>query len=214
MQVVQVLGLALLGYLVGSIPSGWLVVRLLRGRDLRVEGSGNIGTANVYRSAGALPAILTFLGDILKGAIPVLLGYLAGYPLGSLELALIGLTPVIGHTWPVFLRFRGGKGVATSGGVMLLLATPVVLVAVAVWAVIAKGTRYASLASLVSVAVGMVCLIALRFWYPFVSPSPVQWPTVALGAILVALVYLRHIKNIGRLLRGREIQLRRAPSNR
>jgi glycerol-3-phosphate acyltransferase PlsY len=108
MQVLQLLGLALLGYLIGSIPSGWLVVRLLRGRDLRVEGSGNIGTANVYRSAGALPAILTFLGDILKGAIPVLLGYLAGYLLGSFELALIGLMPVIGHTWPVFLKFRGG----------------------------------------------------------------------------------------------------------
>lgn len=206
--------LALLGYLVGSIPSGWLVVRFIAKRDLRREGSGNIGTANVYRSAGIMPALLCLLGDALKGTVPVVLGLLAGYRLGTWELALIGLAPVVGHTWPIFLRFRGGKGVATSAGVMLVLATPVVLVAVAVWAVLVKGTRYASLASLASVAVGMVCLVGLRFWYPFIDPSPVRWSTVFLGGVLLALVYLRHLPNIDRLLRGREIPLTRAPSNR
>ncbi len=210
----RLVGLTLLGYLIGSIPSGWLVVRLLAGRDLRREGSGNIGTANVYRTSGTVPAALCLLADVLKGTLPVLLGLVAGYRLGTWELALIGLAPVVGHTWPVFFRFRGGKGVATTAGVMLVLATPVVLVAIAVWSLIAKGTRYASVASLASVSVGMVCLVVLRFWYPLVEPSPVQWPTVVLGAGLLALVYFRHLGNIGRLLQGREIPLTRAPSNR
>jgi len=209
-----VAALALTGYLVGSVPSGWLVVRLLRGRDLRREGSGNIGTANVYRSAGIVAAALCLLGDVLKGLIPVLLGWLAGFRPGTLELAIIGLAPVVGHTWPIFLRFRGGKGVATTAGVMLVLATPVVLIAVAVWVLIVKGTRYASAASLAAVSVGMACLIGLHFWYPLVDPNPVQWATVILGAGLLVLVYLRHWANIGRLLRGVEIPLTQARSNR
>src|SRR5260370_33361793 len=121
----RVLALVACGYLLGSVPSGWLVMKAYRNQALRKLGSGNIGAANVFRAGGAGAFTLTLIADGLKGFIPVMLGIALG--LDEIALAAIGLAAVIGHTWPLFLGFRRGKGVAPSGGVLLALA-PVALV--------------------------------------------------------------------------------------
>src|SRR5438445_4485264 len=116
-----VFGLVVFAYLLGSVPSGWIVMKLYRGQDLRRVGSGNIGAANVFRAGGPGAFATTLAADGLKGVIPVLAGILLGYGPQERVLALIGLAAVVGHSWPVFLGIPGGKGVGTPGGVMTVL---------------------------------------------------------------------------------------------
>src|SRR5438105_1939497 len=123
----KVLALAAFAYLLGSVPSGWLVMKVYRNQALRKLGSGNIGAANVFRAGGPGAFTATLVADGLKGFIPVMLGIAFGLGDQEIALALIGLAAVMGHTWSLYLGFRGGKGVATSGGVLLALA-PVALV--------------------------------------------------------------------------------------
>jgi glycerol-3-phosphate acyltransferase PlsY len=193
-------------YLLGSIPFGLLLGRRLAGRDVRALGSGNIGATNVLRSAGKLAGILTLLADALKGAAGYLLARalipepVAGEPLaaGSLCLSAALLLPVLGHCYPVWLGFRGGKGVATALGVGLAAWWPGALVCAAVFAATAAATRWVSLASLAAVAALPVA----------VALSPMQRGLLLPGALLLLLlVVLRHRSNIGRLLAGREPRL-------
>jgi glycerol-3-phosphate acyltransferase PlsY len=200
----KVLALVAFGYLLGSVPSGWLVMKVYRNQDLRKLGSGNIGAANVFRAGGPGAFTLTLIADGLKGFIPVMLGIALG--LDEIALAAIGLAAVIGHTWPLFLGFRGGKGVATSGGVLLALAPVALVLAGLTWFLVIRITKVASLASLCAVAVGFVSLIVLHLigWQAW---RPVGWSVIGLGVLLAALVFFRHRSNIERLARGRELKI-------
>ncbi|TMG29168.1 MAG: glycerol-3-phosphate 1-O-acyltransferase PlsY [Chloroflexi bacterium] len=202
----KVLLLVAFAYLLGSVPSGWLVMKVYRNQDVRKLGSGNIGAANVFRAGGPGAFAATLVADGLKGFIPVMLGILLGLGDQEIALAAIGLAAVLGHTWPIYLGFRGGKGVATSGGVLLALAPVALVIAGLSWFLVVRLTRLASLSSLIAVAVGFVSLIALHFvgWQAW---RPVGWWVIALGVALVGLVLYRHRSNIGRLATGRELKI-------
>ena len=202
----KVLLLVAFAYLLGSVPSGWVVMKVYRNQDVRKLGSGNIGAANVFRAGGPGAFAATLVADGLKGFIPVMLGILLGLGDQEIALAAIGLAAVLGHTWPLYLGFRGGKGVATSGGVLLALAPVALVIAGLSWFLVVRLTRLASLSSLIAVAVGFVSLIALHFvgWQAW---RPVGWWVIILGGALVGLVLYRHRSNIERLATGRELKI-------
>jgi glycerol-3-phosphate acyltransferase PlsY len=202
----NVLWLVAFGYLLGSVPSGWLVMKVYRNQDLRKLGSGNIGAANVFRAGGPGAFALTLIADGLKGFIPVMLGIVFGLGGNELALAAVGLAAVAGHNWPLYLGFHGGKGVATSGGVLLALAPVAIVLALLTWFLVIRITRVASVASLSAVAVGFVSLIVLHLvgWQAW---RPVGWSVVVLGVILAALILFRHRINIERLATGRELKI-------
>lgn len=179
-------------YLAGGIPCGVLAARLGGGVDLRRVGSGNVGATNVLRAVGKAAAALTLVGDMGKGALPVGVGRALG---GPPELvAGIALAAVLGHCFPVFAGFRGGKGVATTLGVVLVAMPPVGGALLAVWLAAALAWRYSSLAALAAAA-------ALPFLAWGLDGRP---PMVALAALLCALVVGRHQENIRRLWHGTE----------
>jgi glycerol-3-phosphate acyltransferase PlsY len=186
-------GLAVvIGYLLGSIPSGLLLSRLAGHGDIRRIGSGNIGATNVLRTGSKGLAALTLLLDLGKGAAAVAVGNLWGS-----EAALAaGACAVIGHMFPVWLGFRGGKGVATALGVLLMLVWPVALAALLVWLTVALLSRYSSLAALVATvaAAALAALVAAKT------------TAIAITAIAV-LVILRHHENIRRLIEGSESRI-------
>jgi len=202
----KVLALVAFAYLLGSVPCGWLVMKLYRNLDVRKLGSGNIGAANVFRAGGHGAFAFTLALDALKGFIPVMLAIALGLGTQEWSLAAIGLAAVVGHTWSVYLGFRGGKGVATSGGVMLALSPVTLVLAILSWFLTVRLTHLASLASLVAVGVGFVSLLVLHLvgWTLW---RPVGWSAVALGVVLVGLVAYRHRHNIERLASGREMKL-------
>jgi glycerol-3-phosphate acyltransferase PlsY len=208
----KLVALLAFAYLLGSIPCGWVVMKVWRNQDLRRLGSGNIGAANVYRAGGLGTFVITMAADALKGSIPVAIGIVIGYATNEPVLALTGLLAVVGHNWPIYLRFKGGKGVATSAGVMLVLAPPATLISLAVWVIAVRLTRLASLSSLLAVGTGFVVLLILRLTNWQIG-RPVGWSVIFLGLILVALVLFRHRANIARLIRGRELELRVTPSH-
>jgi glycerol-3-phosphate acyltransferase PlsY len=180
----------LVGYLFGSIPFGLLFTRAAGLGDIRRIGSGNIGATNVLRTGNKALAGATLLFDLLKGALPV---FIAGRFGGETAGLWAGLGAVLGHLFPVWLGFKGGKGVATGYGVMLGAAWPVAIAAGAVWLVAAKLLRISSLAALISFAVAPVIGWVLA------------GPGVAILALVVAaLVFVRHHANIRRLLAGTE----------
>ena len=184
----------LLGYLLGSVPFGLLIAKS-RGIDLRKVGSGNIGTTNVLRAVGKKEALVTLLADILKGTVPVLL---ARALTGDENLvALTAAASVLGHDFPVFLRFKGGKGVATSIGVMLGVNPIVGVVLVAVWVLTALLFRYSSLSALTA--------FGLLFVFSFVPGF--HRAQKALMIFLPALIYIKHRANIQRLIQGVEPKL-------
>jgi len=143
---VEVILLTVWGYLCGSIPTGVIVAKLFGTKDIRQEGSGNIGATNVYRVLGKRLGALTLVGDVLKGVIPVILAcVLVG---DELWIALVALVTFLGHLFPVFLRFRGGKGVATALGVFLVIAPLVVPFSIIIFVLVVMKWRYVSLGSL------------------------------------------------------------------
>jgi len=186
------------GYLLGSIPFGVLVMKAAGAGDPRAIGSGNIGATNVLRSGRKGLALTTLLGDGGKGALAVLAAWLAtrdaGLEAQAALTALAGGAAFVGHLFPVWLGFKGGKGVATFYGVLLAAAWPVGLAAGATWIVMAAVFRISSLAALT--AVTLAPLYALLFGRPT--------PIVVLTLVMAVLVYLRHIPNIRRLLKGEE----------
>ncbi len=186
-------------YLAGSVSSAVLVARAMGLPDPRTVGSGNPGATNVLRVGGKKAAALTLLGDVLKGVIPVLLGRLAGLP--EPLLAGMALAAFLGHLYPLFFAFKGGKGVATAFGVMLAGAPPVALAVLLTWLVVFVFSRISSLSALTAAV-----LAPVYAWW--LQSSPAWW--YAVGAVSV-LVLWRHRSNIRQLLSGREkrIDLRR-----
>ena len=183
--------LILSGYLLGSIPTGLLAGRAY-GVDVRRVGSGNIGMANVLRAAGKQAAVITMAGDMLKGFLPVLVARLLVD--NGWVVAAVALAALAGHCWPVFLRFRGGKGVATGAGTTIALAPVVGLVLFAAWWGVVFASRYTSLGAIVTMAAGPVV-----FWLTG-QPLPYVLYTLVGGA----LVLWRHRENARALLRGTE----------
>ena len=189
------IGVALAGYLLGSIPFGIVMARLFGLGDLRQIGSGNIGATNVLRTGNKLAAFLTLIGDAGKGGAAVLLAR-ALFAEDAAQLA--GFAAFLGHCFPVFLGFKGGKGVATWLGTMLALAFPLGLAACATWLVIALVFRISSLAALVAAALSPV--IALVF----------GWNSLVLISVaLAALIFYRHSANITRIIAGEEPRIGR-----
>ncbi|HWP24012.1 MAG TPA: glycerol-3-phosphate 1-O-acyltransferase PlsY [Candidatus Binatia bacterium] len=178
-------------YLIGSIPSGYLI-GYLSGIDVRKAGSGNVGATNVGRVVGRKQGILTFFGDCAKGWIPVFAAlHLEVRPAA---VALVGLAAFLGHLYPVFLRFKGGKGVATAFGVMLAIAPLASLCLIGIFAGVLYATRTVSLASMTTAAASPIVL-----WGFNVAP-----PLTAATAVLAAMIFLRHRSNLDRLLAGTE----------
>jgi acyl phosphate:glycerol-3-phosphate acyltransferase len=180
----------LLGYLLGSIPFGLLLTRAAGMGDIRRVGSGNIGATNVLRTGNKALAAATLLLDGLKGAVAVLLAAWLG---GHDAVVWAGTGAVLGHAFPVWLGFKGGKAAATSYGVLIAASWPVGLAAGAVWLATAAGTRISSLAALVSFALAPVLAAALA-----------DLTVVKLALVIAVLVFARHHANIRRLLSGTE----------
>ena len=183
-------------YLAGSISSAIIVCRLLGLPDPRGEGSGNPGATNVLRIGGKKAAAITLIGDMLKGIIPVLVAKLLGATLAVQ--AMVAVAAFLGHLYPVFFGFRGGKGVATAIGVLLGLHWQVGLLTIATWLVIAKVFRISSLAALLSILV-----TPLYIWWLIPEPS-----LLAAMLFMAALLFWRHRSNIRNLLQGTEGQIR------
>jgi len=181
-----------LGYVSGSIPFGLLIAKASKGVDVRGIGSGNIGATNVLRAAGKGAAALTLALDMLKGWAPVALGRIVGA--SDALVAGVALAAFLGHLYPVFLRFRGGKGVATFLGVLLALLPKVAFLVAGVWLLIAAVFRYSSLAAVVAAAASppLVWLLDGRRGF------------VALAIVLSGFILIRHRENMRRLLAGEE----------
>ena len=204
MNIAIYLGLALLAYLLGSIPFGLMLVKVVRGEDVRRIGSGNIGATNVARSGGAKLGFATLLLDTLKGYLAVLIASLVSQRNTGIELglaaSLAALCAIVGHVFPVWLRFRGGKGVATAVGAFVGLAPRAVLVVLAIFLVIVLISRYVSLGSIVASAV-----FPLLAFFLYRSESSPAGLAVTLAASL--LIIFKHRANIRRLLDGTENRL-------
>lgn len=189
-------------YLLGSIPTGYVLVRLVRKEDIRTVGSGNIGATNVLRWGGKGLGAATFLLDMLKGCTAVWLGGVVGVllapaaPLRTMQ-ALAALCAVLGHMFPLWLRFRGGKGVATGFGVFLVAAPLSALAAITVFAIVLGLSRYVSLASVLGSA-----SFPLFAWLLVRGERPAFY--IAVQFIVAGLIIVKHHQNIGRLLRGTE----------
>lgn len=190
------LGLVLFSYLLGSISFSILISKKLIGTDIRQHGSGNAGATNTLRVLGKGPAIIVLILDLLKGSLAVALAYWLA-PDSNWVPVLSGLAAILGHNWPIFFSFRGGKGVATTVGVMVTLAIiPVLFSAAMALAVIAL-TRYVSLGSLVFVTILPAVLLLINGSIPVLIAS----------IFVLILSYIRHSANISNLLKGRERKL-------
>ncbi len=187
--------LPLFGYLMGSIPVGILLSKL-KGTDPRRVGSGNIGATNVMRAAGKGLGILTLLGDIVKGVIPTALAISTNQP--ELLVALTGFLAFCGHLYPLFLHFKGGKGIATSLGVFLVISPLAIAVSAMVFIALLFKWRYVSLGSLV----GTALLPAVIF---FLGSPPEYF---GLSVVLAALIWIKHRDNLRRLMTGSENKIR------
>jgi glycerol-3-phosphate acyltransferase PlsY len=195
--------IAALSYLLGSIPFGYLLVHVFRGEDVRQSGSGNIGATNVSRTSPLL-GVLTLLLDALKGTAAVALSYKLADRVVAIptfeQLALGALFAVIGHMFPVWLKFRGGKGVATSLGAFVLIAPKAEMIAVGIFIVVVAVSRYVSLGSIVAVAV--FPLMAWLTGRSYLSPT-----VLALISISSLLILMKHRDNMRRLWARRESRL-------
>jgi len=200
--------IAVVSYLLGSIPFGYLLVRLFRGEDVRQTGSGNIGATNVARTGSKWLAIATLVLDALKGYVAVLhVFYFADHHFDHLPTfgphtvyilaAMAGFFAIVGHMFPVWLRFKGGKGVATSVGAFLGIAPAAVLVCLVAFVVIVGVTRYVSLGSIIGAAVFPVAA-----WW--LNPETRDATVMAFVVASALLIILRHKDNIRRLLGGNE----------
>jgi acyl phosphate:glycerol-3-phosphate acyltransferase len=193
----------LASYLLGAIPTSYLVVRLVKGEDLRRLGSGNLGATNLYRTLGWRYAIPVGVFDLLKGMVPVVFfaRYADGGPLVPL---LLGIAALLGHVFSVFVNFRGGKGVATGAGIVLGLAPWAFLAALGIWALVVGVSGYVSLASMVAAVLLPPAVYLLQ---------PERRELVWLFALLAALIVFFHRANIKRLVAGTEHRFgRRAPA--
>jgi acyl phosphate:glycerol-3-phosphate acyltransferase len=204
LQSLYPLAAAVLAYLIGSLSFAVIVSRLMGLKDPRSYGSGNPGATNVLRSGSKAAAVLTLLLDALKGFVPVFLVKLFGarYGLSDGTVALVGLAAFVGHVFPVFFKFQGGKGVATAAGVLFGIHWVLGLATLTTWLIIAYFFRYSSLAAIVAAAFAPIAyLLGNRIqWY---AERPILLAIFLMGVLLV----VRHRDNINRLLQGKESKL-------
>ena len=191
----QILLSATIAYLVGSVSSAILVSKLLRLQDPRDAGSGNPGTTNVLRLSGKIPAALTLLGDVAKGTLPVVAAN--AITQDPVSVAIAALAAFLGHLYPVYFRFAGGKGVATAIGAYLGLSLPVCLGVVGVWLTIALISRYSSLSSILA-------MLSAPFFVWYFGYD--EW-IIGTAAVIFVFIVSRHIPNIKRLLAGEESRI-------
>ena len=190
----------IVSYLIGSIPTSFLVAKYLKGIDIREHGSGNVGATNTARVVGKLPGLLVLVFDILKGWVCVALVAKLFIRLGVTVIEpntyalMLGSMAIIGHIWTVFLGFKGGKGIATSSGVFLGAAPKIFLIALAIWIAVFAWNRYVSLASIIS-AVSIPIMLAVMSYPP---------SFVIITSIVCAITVYRHHPNIKKLVRGEE----------
>ncbi len=185
--------LVVIGYLCGSIPFGVIVARALTGKDVRASGSGNIGATNVARVAGKKIGALVLLLDAAKGAVPVLVTQQV-LPSDFLLHSLVGFAAFIGHVFPIWLKLKGGKGVATALGVLCVLMPWSALIGFVVWGAIVLAFRVSSIGSLV----GGLCAIIAGFF----QGKPIEYP--AIGVVLLLAMLFTHRSNLARMRQGRE----------
>lgn len=194
-------------YLLGSIPFGLLIVNAFGGGDIRKTGSGNIGAANVARNAGALAGLFTLILDAAKGYLAVWLA--ARWSQQSIHwMVAAAVIAVIGHMFPIWLRFRGGKGVATGLGVFLPICPQAVGLGVVLWLLVVAFWRYSSLGSIVAVA-ALPLFIYVLYAPGHAPPESLAWGTVAISSLIL----IKHRANIERLANGKETKLK-LPGNR
>jgi acyl phosphate:glycerol-3-phosphate acyltransferase len=186
-------------YLIGSISFGYLAAKLAKGVDVREFGSGGTGTTNVLRTAGMPAAAITILGDFFKGVLVVVAAHMLDLP--TLSVVLVGLAVVAGHNWPIFLRFKGGRGVATGFGVSLGLTWQISLALVILWALIILISRYVSLASVVVMVLYPIIIIIT------VVQNNDQWPLLIFAFVGCGTILYMHRKNIVRLVKGQESKI-------
>ncbi len=183
----------LLSYLIGAIPCGVVLVKLVGGEDVRKSGSGNIGATNVYRVAGRKLGAMTFIGDALKGALPVLYAiYIAG--LTTEQVAMVATATFLGHLYPIYIGFKGGKGVATGCGIYLALSPLTAILGLTIFCLLVWKTRYISLAS--------VCAAISIPVFNYAVDRNV--PLLLASLFLSGMVVFRHRENIKRLINGTE----------
>jgi acyl phosphate:glycerol-3-phosphate acyltransferase len=188
-----------LAYLIGSFPTSFLLARAMKGIDIRQVGSKNAGATNVLRTVGKMPALITLIVDILKGvlAVTVVANFFYGFGIDlvfEFYQGLIGLTVVCGHIWSVFLRFKGGKGVATTLGVALGITPLALIPTIAIWAIVFSLSSYVSQASIISLMLFplIACLLGYNFY------------TVLFSVAICSLSIYKHRDNVKRLLKGEE----------
>ena len=186
----------ILSYLLGSIPSAILVARIMRLPDPRQIGSGNPGATNVLRTGNKKAAAITLVSDLLKGLIPLLIARLLGFDL--IIICLMGMAAVIGHMYPVFLNFKGGKGVATTLGVLFGISWPLAVLWIVMWLSTARLSGYSSLAAIVAMTSLPVVTWLLNF----------QQAILVFCIAICALVLWRHRSNINNLLSGKESKIK------
>ena len=196
MIVLKYISVIILSYLIGAIPFGVIVGKLTSGIDVRNHGSGSMGMTNVLRTVGARAGILVFLADMAKGAVAVAL---AGLIIGpGYGMVAGGVAAVIGHNWPVYVGFRGGRGVTTGFGALLVLSWPVGLISFAIFLLVVSLSRYVSLGSMLGAVTMLVAMI------PFVVLDVEPFAYLVYGLVIVSLIIFRHRGNIQRLLAGTE----------
>lgn len=183
-------------YLLGSIPFGLVIGKVGYGIDVRQFGSGNVGFTNCYRTLGPLPGLFVLLGDAGKGSASILLArWLGG---GDLVSVLAGLAVIAGHNWSPYLKFKGGKGVATSVGVVIFLVPKISIILLAVWLAVLIVTKFVSLGSII---------VALVFPFLMIYFHPGRVNYIIFSFVTAALVIIQHRSNIKRLLAGSELRI-------
>lgn len=196
------------GYLSGSIPWGLILYRIFKGDDIRKHGSGNIGATNVARNAGYKIGIATLLLDIAKGLVPILVSRMAGLPDGSWTPAIVAVAAILGHMFPVWLGFKGGKGVATAAGVFFGLSWPMALVALFTFAVSFFIFRIVSLSSINAALAFAVASLGIGTYAGMTQPLQIA------ALVAASLVIFKHHENIRRLINGTEKRFSASSKNK
>jgi len=202
-EILAFLASVLLAYLIGSFPTSFLLTKSLKGIDIRQVGSKNAGATNVLRAAGKIPALVTLIIDILKGFLVVaVLAPLLYSSVRDLDYdfyrIFLGLVAVCGHIWPVFLGFKGGKGVATTIGVGLAIAPVPLTVSLFIWTAVFSMTKYVSLSSIISLMIFPILTAILNY----------SLYTIIFSIVICAIVIYKHKENIRRLLEGKENKIK------
>ncbi len=189
----------LVAYLIGSIPTGYLFGKMVKKTDIRKQGSGNVGATNVFRVIGKIPALITLIVDMAKGAFVVSVGarslYHHAMPLEFYPFVLVlGICVLAGHNWPVFLDFKGGKGVATGAGIIFILSPELLFIGISCWIILFALTRVVSFSSVVAT----IAVAAASYYFQY--PGELRVFLI----IVWAIIFFKHRSNIERLIRKQE----------